>query len=255
MKNLILTFCLFPLALFAKEIPDSEKLHVHFISGSNEYKSEASLKPFQEYLEKNYPVTVTASWVKDGASDLPEVDSIEKADVLLVFARRLKLPEDQEKKVTAHWEADKGIVGIRTASHAFSSEINKVFDKQIMGGNYDGHFGDEAVSVTAVDDAEHPALAEVGDFTSKKLYKAKELASTATLLQNGTIKLKSDKVSTHPVTWSNTFGENGRSFYTSLGVPSDFEDENFRRMIVQSIFWAAHLEAPAFVPTAEPASK
>jgi hypothetical protein len=35
-------------------------LTVHVISGSKEYQSEASLKPFLADLEKQYPVTVTA---------------------------------------------------------------------------------------------------------------------------------------------------------------------------------------------------
>jgi hypothetical protein len=40
-------------------------LTVHVISGSKEYQSEASLKPFLADLEKHYRVTVTASWGSD----------------------------------------------------------------------------------------------------------------------------------------------------------------------------------------------
>jgi len=34
-----------------------------------------------------------------------------------IFARRMKLPEDQMKPIRAHWEAGRPLVGIRTASH------------------------------------------------------------------------------------------------------------------------------------------
>ncbi|MES2694805.1 MAG: hypothetical protein V4773_15135 [Verrucomicrobiota bacterium] len=31
----------------------------------------------------------------------------------------------------------------------------------------------------------------------------------------------------------------GRVFYTSLGVPEDFKDENFRRLLLNAINWTA----------------
>jgi type 1 glutamine amidotransferase len=31
----------------------------------------------------------------------------------------------------------------------------------------------------------------------------------------------------------------GRTFYTSLGVPEDFKNEHFKRMLVNAIFWTA----------------
>ena len=70
-------------------------LKVHIISGNREYKSQESLKLFQSYLEANYQVEISGSWVQDGAKDLPGVEQIGDADVLLVFARRMKLPEEQ----------------------------------------------------------------------------------------------------------------------------------------------------------------
>ena len=91
---------------------------------------------------------------------------------------------------------------------------NEIFDRQVMGGNYQGHFGDIPVKVTNV--GKHPALRRVGKITSDKLYKAGPLAKTAVVLQRGDIgKAK------HAVTWANTW-KGGRTFYTSLGVPEDF---------------------------------
>ncbi|MDX1565347.1 MAG: hypothetical protein R3236_08085, partial [Phycisphaeraceae bacterium] len=72
-----------------------EPLKIHMISGSKEYKSESSLKKFKAELEKNHRVTITASWVQDKAKNLPGIENVPKADLLIVFARRLKLPEKQ----------------------------------------------------------------------------------------------------------------------------------------------------------------
>lgn len=209
-------------------------LSIHFISGSKEYKSEPSLQDFKKVLEKRYHVSVTASWVKDGAKDLPGIEHIPQADLLLVFARRLKLPEEQMTVIRKHWNEGKPIIGMRTSSHAFQKEDNEIFDRQVMAGNYTGHFGNEPVAVsTAKGAANHPVLKDVGKIESLKMYKAGELGADATLLQNGTIKSKN---AIHAVTWSNLY-KGGRMFYTSLGVSVDFENEHFRKMIVNAIFW------------------
>jgi type 1 glutamine amidotransferase len=213
-------------------------LRVHLISGSKEYKSQESLRAFQDWLSEHYDIAVTGSWVEDGAADLPGIEKIADADVLLVFARRLKLPEAQMKKVRAHWKADKAVVGIRTASHAFSRQENETFDRKVLGGNYTGHYGDTPVELKNL--GEHPILAGVGAFTSRKLYKAGPLAESATLVQTGTTE--GDK--TESVSWVNTYNS-GRSFYTSCGVPSDFADAHFRRMMANAIFWTAKREPKA----------
>ena len=218
-----------------------EPLKVHFVSGSKEYGSEPSLKTYEEHLEGQYKIEVTASWVRDGAKDLPAVESVPEADVLLVFARRMKLPEDQMAVLRAHWEAGKPVVGLRTASHAFGREDNEVFDRRIMGGNYIGHFGNEPVRVAVTEAGkDHPVLQGVGEIVSRRLYKAGDLAESAVRLQDGSIEGKGD--STNAVTWVNDHnGEaaGGRAFYTSLGVQSDFDDPDFLRLVDNAIFWTS----------------
>ncbi|MEX2214657.1 MAG: ThuA domain-containing protein [Phycisphaeraceae bacterium] len=222
-----------PCVLHAAETP----LRIHIISGSNEYKSEASLKPFAAELAKKYHVSITASWVKDGATDLPEVERIKDADVLLAFTRRMKLPADQLAIVKAHWEAGKPIVGIRTASHAFDNETNKVFDREVLGGDHQSHYANEPVTVT-IDPAakDHPVLQGTTEFTSRKLYKTGMLARGVTVLEYGDIGKGKQAV-----TWIHEY-KGGRVFYTSLGVPEDFEHEHFRRMLTNAIFWTTKRE-------------
>ena len=212
---------------------DAAPIKIHFISGAREYKSEASLKEFIPWLEKSYGVKCTVSWGHDGIKELPNLSPLKEADVLFVFARRMKLGEDQMKLIRAHWEAGKPVVGVRTASHAFQKADNEIFDRQVMGGNYQGHFGDVAVKVVNV--GKHPVLLRVGAITSDKLYKAGPLAKTAVVLQTGAIpKAK------HAVTWVNEVKDR-RAFYTSLGVPSDFKNDHFRRMLVSAIFWTSRV--------------
>lgn len=228
--------------LLAASVRAQAPLHIHIISGANEYESGASLKEYKRYLEDRYDVEITASWVEDGAQHLPAVEHVPDADLLLVFARRLKLADDEMGVLQRHWEQGKSIVGIRTASHAFRRSTNQVFDHDVLGGNYQGHFGDHPVQVNNVAE-DHPVLDAVQPFTSRKLYKAGELAGDATVLQTGATQVDGGR-HTHPVTWTHHY-RGGRTVYTFLGVPEDFEHPSFRRLITNAIFWAAEREQPA----------
>ncbi|MDX1636921.1 MAG: ThuA domain-containing protein [Balneolaceae bacterium] len=213
--------------------PAQHSLHIHILSGSNEYRSEASLTSYQQYLEEHHEVTVTASWVEDRAEDLPGIEQVPEADLLLVFCRRLQLPDKQIGIIVDHWEQGQPIVAVRTASHAFDDQTNQVFDHKVLGGDYQGHFDDRPVEVTNLEPG-HPVLEGVQPFLSRKLYKAGELANEAVVLQSGRVQGEVPQ----PVTWVHRYN-GGRMFYTSLGVPSDFENPNFRRMLTNAIFWAA----------------
>ena len=211
---------------------DAAALKIHIISGAKEYQSEASMKSFSAWMEKHYDVKLTASWGHDGIEKLPNLGALKNADVMFVFARRMKLVEPQMKMIRAHWEKGKPIVGVRTASHAFQKADNEIFDRQVMGGNYQGHFSVEPVKVTHLV-KNHPVLRGVKVFPSGKLYKAGPLAKGTTVLQQGDIG--TDK---QMVTWVNTW-KGGRTFYTSLGIPEDFESKDFKQMLANAIFWTA----------------
>jgi len=223
------------IATGADPVDPGAPLKMHMISGSGEYKSEPSLKEFKDYLEKHYRVSCSASWGKDGGSSLDSLDALPQAELLIVFARRLKLPEEQMKVIRSHWEKGKPIIGIRTAGHAFQQADNDIFDKQVLGGHYKGHYGNEPVKVLLTEAArDHPVLAGVGPFTSRKLYSAGPLAKGATVLQTGDIGKAQ-----HPVTIAHTY-KGGRTFFTSLGVPEDFQDKEFRQLLTNAVFWATH---------------
>ena len=216
---------------------DAAALKIHIISGAKEYQSEASMKSFSAWMEKHYDVKFAASWGHDGIEKLPNLKALKNADVMFVFARRMKLVEPQMKLIRAHWAAGKPIMGVRTASHAFQKTDNEIFDRKVMGGNYLGHFSNESLKVINVAKA-HPVLHGVRPFGSSKLYKAGPLAKTTTLLQQGDIG--TGPAGRQAITWVNEV-KGCRAFYTSLGVPEDFKNENFRRLLGNAIFWTAKI--------------
>jgi type 1 glutamine amidotransferase len=208
-------------------------LRVCLISGSLEYKSDESLASFQKYLEENFPVKCSRAFRK-ADDDLPGLECLDDCDVALFFTRRLTIDGKQLDRIKKYCEAGKPIVAVRTASHGFQNWL--AMDKEVLGGNYKGHYGEDlAVKVAFADKAKtHPVLAGVKGLPSAgSLYKNTGLAGDVEVLLTGCVSDHSE-----PVAWTREH-KGGRVFYTSLRHPKDFEDENFRRMLANALFWTA----------------
>ncbi len=239
-RNLVSTAAL-ALVLWAVDRPApavaAETLCVHMLSGAKEYDSEASLEKLKKHLEANYAIACTHSRGHDGCTEFPELDSLDKADVLVVFCRRTEPGEGQLAKIKQWCAEGKPVVGIRTASHAFQDWL--AFDKEVLGGDYKGHYGqDVEVEVRLAQGAEqHPVLLGIKAWNRPgKLYKNPNLAGDVALLLSG----RTEKAS-EPLAWCRCYGPNrrGRAFYTSMGVPSDFDDEMFLRLLSNAVAWSA----------------
>src|SRR5690625_3423649 len=185
---------------------EKDRLHIHFISASEEYRSEPSLKKFGQLLEERYEnVRITSSWGKDAGSDLPDIAELENADLMLVFARRMTLPESQLHYILQHVELEKPVIGIRTASHAFQDFLE--LDEEVFGGDYDGHGDDEQVKVIMAEGMEqHSLLDGVASSWRRpdKIYHNPEPGpETESLLFAEGL----DSGHLQPLTWTNLSGE------------------------------------------------
>ncbi len=216
---------------------EGKKLRVALVSGSFEYKSDDSLIAFQKHLETNYPVEcvrVFAKAEKDTA--LAGLENLEKCDVVVFFTRRLQIEGDSLELVKKYVKSSKPIVGVRTASHGFQNWLE--MDKDVLGGDYKGHFGAGVADVKATDKGkDHPILKGVSPFkTNGSLYKNPNVAADVTVLVQGTMGKESE-----PVAWTRE-KDGRRVFYTSLGHPDDFKDENFIRLLTNGLAWATKTE-------------
>jgi type 1 glutamine amidotransferase len=130
----------------------------------------------------------------------------------------------------------KPVVGIRTASHGFQNWL--AMDKEVLGGDYKGHFGAGVAEVKLIEKQKnHAILKGVSPFkTNGSLYKNPSVAEDVTVLLQGYMGKESE-----PVAWvRETDGR--RVFYTSLGHPDDFKDESFVRLLVNGLAWASKVE-------------
>jgi putative heme-binding domain-containing protein len=215
-----------------------DKLKVCLVSGSFEYKSDASLAAFQKYLEANFPVECTRAFARaEKDKTFAGIENLATCDVAIFFTRRLQIDGEALEAVKSFVKSGKPIIGIRTASHGFQNWLE--IDTEVLGGDYKGHFGSGIVcEVThAAKAKDHPVLKGVSSFQSNgSLYKNPKIAADVTVLLTGSIPTQSE-----PVAWVREKAGR-RVFYTSLGHPDDFQDENFIRLLVNGLSWVTKTE-------------
>ncbi len=217
---------------------EKKPFRVCLVSGSLEYDSDKSLAILQAHLEKNYPNVACTRAFAVSETDLPGLENLDKCDVAVLFTRRLKLKGEQLDRVKAYCTSGRPIVGVRTASHGVQSWLD--FDKDILGGNYKGHFKEGVPTDIALpkNDKDYPVLDGFVPFKSAgSLYKNTGVAKDVTVVLTGNIPEH-----TEPIAWTREVN-GGRVFYTSLGHQKDFLEPSFLRLLSNAVHWAAKREA------------
>jgi type 1 glutamine amidotransferase len=174
--------------------------------------------------------------------------------VLFLSVRRKPLVEADLARIKKFVAAGKPVVAIRTSSHAFAARPgDKVpegvaqwttFDKDILGGNYQGHYPEsKKTTVQVVPDVKHPILKGIrtdGFAVGSSLYKTAPLTEGTTLLVRGSIEGQPAE----PVAWARVRPGGGRVFYASLGHAEDFKEPAVGLLLRNGTLWAAGLEVP-----------
>jgi nicotinamidase-related amidase/type 1 glutamine amidotransferase len=238
--------------------------HVAIVMSEDEYETNRTLPEFAvKYLGKQFRVSLIFGSDQQ-LHEIPGLDALDAADVAIISVRRRTLRPEQLAIVRRFVESGKPVVGIRTASHAFSQRDGATpeghvawpeFDAQVFGGHYTNHFGNGRASTVAkvADAAAHPILSQI---TSEpfaqggSLYMTSPLAAGTTVLLTGTVEGQAAE----PVAWTFQRHDGGRSFYTSMGHPKDFANVHFNRLLLNSVCWAAGMPAPENVAISPPSN-
>ena len=206
-------------------------LNLCMLSGSFEYDSEVSLIAFKAFVENRYPIRANLVAYNSEDHD-PSLAVLDDTDVLLVFIRRLNTTGASLKQFQDYCEQGRPIVGVRTASHAYQNWLE--FDKVVLGGDYQGHYGAGPITRVELMAAAHPILEGIPAFdTYGSLYKNPSLRDDTDLLLMGRTPEQVE-----PVAWTRLHN-GGRVCYTSLGHQKDFEVKSFLRFLAQSILWVS----------------
>src|ERR671935_2390112 len=108
--------------------------HIVLISGDEEYRSEEALPQLAKILARRHGFTCTVLFAidpRDGTinpnvrSNIPGLAALKNADLMVIFTRFRELPDEQMKHIADYVESGRPIIGMRTATHAFSFDPKK----------------------------------------------------------------------------------------------------------------------------------
>jgi hypothetical protein len=111
----------------SQETATASSLKIHF-AGAGEYDAVRSLTQFKSDLEEKYRVSISTSFAKDYKS-LPNLHLLESASVLVLFARRMNLPNEDIKLLRKHWNGGEPVIALQTACVAFQGKIIRCWRK------------------------------------------------------------------------------------------------------------------------------
>ncbi len=260
--------------------------HVVLISGDEEYRSEEMLPQLAKILAKRHGYQCTVLFAidpKDGtinpnqADNIPGLEALDTADLMVIFTRYRKLPDAQMKHIVDYVQSGKPIIGLRTATHAFdpqpgttyakwgcnSKEWDGGFGRQVLGEtwiNHHGNHGKQSTRGIIVKSQEgHPILRGIKDgdiWGPTDVYAVRlPLPGDSTPLVLGEV-LAGMKPTDPPVTgkpnepmmpiaWTKTYstpsGKSARTFTSTMASAQDLESEGLRRLLVNACYWAVGL--------------
>jgi len=126
--------------------------HVVLLVSDDHYHADKTLPQFAQWLREEQELHCTVLH-GEGGHELPGIENLKSADAVILFVRRLGLPVEQVQALQEYVAAGKPLIGLRTASHAFTLNLIppddfrvpagraewREFDADILGGNYHGH--------------------------------------------------------------------------------------------------------------------
>lgn len=259
--------------------------HVVLVAAEQEYRSEQSMPMLAKVLATHHGFHCTVLFAqKDGlvdptqktriedkavVHDVPGLEHLASADLLILFSRFLTLPKDQLACVLDYLDSGKPILALRTANHGFLGEFpyevggKRVrFGEDVLGGTFLGHHGnwhaDSTRAYAEPTQREHPILRGVSDvWGPSDVYRTYPvgggLPAGCTALLHGQPLVgrqpgdapNKDKEPL-PVAWTKTWtgnrGKTARVFQFTMGSGADFQNEGVRRVTVNAAYWCLGLE-------------
>ena len=253
--------------------------HVVLVAGDEEYRSEESMPMLAKILSQRHGFTCTVLFSLEPTSgrinpneqtNIPGLEALDQADLLIIATRFRRLPQEQLRPIARFLRAGKPVIGLRTATHAFTGDavtdgiVWRDFGLNVLGETWVAHHGQHKVQgargVIEPAQAEHPVLRGVRDvFGPSDVYTVRHLKDDATILLRGQVTetLAPDSAAVvgpqnapmMPLVWLRPYevpkGERGRALCSTIGAAVDFLSADLRRLIVNAVYFLNELPVPA----------
>lgn len=255
--------------------------HIVLVSGDDEYRSEEALPMLGRILAKRHGFKCTVLFAinpadgtikPDHQTNIPGLESLDSADLMIMFLRFRNLPDDQMKHIVDFVNAGGPVIGLRTSTHAFnypqdshsaykkysfnSRDPKGGFGQQILGDTWISHHGRHGSQSTrgVINDehADHPVLRGVEDvWGPTDVYGIRNLLETDKILMHGAVLegMRPDDKPVEgkqndpmmPLVWIREFetesGNTCKVLNTTMGASVDLLSEDLRRLVVNGVYW------------------
>jgi type 1 glutamine amidotransferase len=258
-----------------KEGPGKGK-HIVFVSGDEEYRSEEGLPMLAKIMAIRHGFKCTVLFAVDpetgeinpnNTNNIPGLSQLQNADMMVLLTRSRTLPDEQMKYIVDYTNSGKPIMGLRTATHAFSYRRNPdspyakygTWGKDVLGEGWVNHHGSHGGEATRglIDGRmrRHPIFKGVDNIWGlSDVYGIKDITGDEQILVHGQVLNSMDPVtalpnykkSLMPVAWiKNYTGETGntsRIFCSTMGASVDLQSEGMRRLLINGCYWCMGME-------------
>lgn len=256
--------------------------HIVLVAGDDEYRSEESMPMLAKLLSQRYGFTCTVLFpiepatgniVPNYQNNIPGLEHLENADLMILLIRFRELPDEQSKYIENFLKAGKPVIGLRTSTHGFAYQKNKTspyakwtwngkeagwekgFGKRIFGETWVNHHGvhgkegSRALVEGVQQMNDHPVLRGVNDiWVPEDVYGIQSLPAEAEVLlygqstagMNAQAPLMWEK-SVMPIAWTKPYqiegGKPGIAFASTMGSSLGFQNADLRRLVLNASFW------------------
>jgi hypothetical protein len=256
--------------------------HIVLIAADDEYRSEELIPQLAKILaqRQGFRCTVLFAVNDQGKVDpatkdnIPGLEALETADLVVLFARFRELPDDQMKRIMDYLDAGKPLLSLRTTTHAFNYTAHKAspyarysynsknpaggFGRAVVGETWVDHYGkhqkESTRGVIAPGMEKHAIVRGVEDvWGPSDVYAINSLTGDSQPIVLGQVLSGMEPTDPPaagkdlvPVAWTRTYtgpaGKSARIFTTTMGHAGDLKNEGFRRLLVNACLWCLAME-------------
>lgn len=257
--------------------------HIVFVTGDEEYRSEESMPQLAKILAVRHGFKCTVLFAIDPETgeisprtldNIPGLDFLKQADLMVIFTRFRELPDAEMKKILDYTNSGKPILGLRTATHAFNYKIHLDspyakysfrstdpeggWGRLVLGETWVAHYGhhnhESTRGLIAKGMENHPIVRGIDEIWGPSdVYAINSLSGDSKPLVMGQVLSGMDpkdppnpEKQLVPIAWIKTYtgasGKAARVFATTMGHASDLKNEGVRRMLVNACYWCLAME-------------
>ena len=258
--------------------------HIVLVCGDDEYRSEELIPQLGKILAVRQGFKCTVLFAVDPKTgevdpsvqdNIPGLDALKDADLMILLLRFRDLPDEQMKHVMDYTNSGRPIMGLRTSTHAFrfkkhadgpyakwsfraKGETEGGYGRQVFGETWISHYGDHqresTRGVIAPAMEASPIVRGCEDIWGPSdVYGLTTLHGDCTPVILGQVLTGMKPTDPPnaakkpiPVAWTKTYtgteGKAARVFTTTMGHAGDLKSEGFRRLLVNAAYWCLGME-------------